>query len=103
MTNFINSRIQTCIQRYRAKRKLDEVRANILTKYLMLGGVDATPSKQFTGGLDKDTLESSTAQEIAAIQATDYIRTGTKNAKFYDPADPEGWVVDFTGVAKGFL
>ena len=82
VTNFINSRMQTCIQRYRAKRKLDEVRANVFTKYLMLGGVDATSTKQFTGGLDKDTLENSTAQEIAAIQASDFIRTGSNSAKF---------------------
>jgi len=48
-----------------------------------------------------ETLENSTAAEIAAIQATDYVQTGTKNAKFYDGSD--NWVVDFEGVAKGFL
>ena len=57
----------------------------------------------FNGGLDKDTLEKSTAAEIAAIQATDFVRNGTKNSKFYDPSDAENWVVDFEGVAKGFL
>jgi hypothetical protein len=67
----------------------------------MLGGVEASTTKQFTGGLDKDTLESSTTQEIAAIQATDFIRSG--NAKYFDPVHPENWVVDFEGVAKGFL
>jgi hypothetical protein len=66
----------------------------------MLGGVDCTV-KAFTGGLDKETVENSTAAEIAAIQATDYLQTGTKNAKYYDGSD--GWVVDFEGVAKGFL
>jgi hypothetical protein len=66
----------------------------------MLGGVDST-LKAFTGGLDKETLDNSTATEIAAIQATDYVRTGTQNAKFYDGSD--NWVVDFEGVAKGFL
>jgi len=55
----------------------------------------------FTGGLDKETLENSTAAEIAAIQATDFVQTGTKNAKFYDGS--ENWVVDFEGIAKGFL
>ena len=66
----------------------------------MLGGVDSS-AKQFTGGLDKKTLENSTAAEIAAIQATDYVQTGTKSAKFYDGS--ENWVVDFEGIAKGFL
>jgi len=66
----------------------------------MLGGVDST-LKAFTGGLDKETLENSTSAEIAAIQATDYVQIGTNNAKFYDGSD--NWVVDFEGVAKGFL
>jgi hypothetical protein len=48
-------------------------------------------------------LESATAGEIAAIQATDMVGTGSKNAKYYDPSDSENWVVDFEGVAKGFL
>ena len=98
----IDSRIQTCIQRYRARRNLDSTRANILTKYFMLGGIEST-KKAFTGGLDKETLESATAEEIAAIQATDMVGTGSKNAKYYDPNDSENWVVDFEGVAKGFL
>lgn len=82
------------------RRKLDSVRSNILTKYLILGGIEAT-GKTFNGGLDKETLENSTASEIAAIQATDYIRSG--NAKYYDPSDTENWVVDWEGIVKGFL
>ncbi|KAF4610359.1 hypothetical protein G7Y89_g15761 [Cudoniella acicularis] len=102
-SNAVFSRIQTCIQRYRARRKLDAVRSNIFTKYLILGGIEAT-GKQFTGGaLDEETLEQATAEEIAALQATDYIRSGNTNSKYYDPAKPDGWVVDFEGVAKGFL
>ncbi|KAH6723035.1 Argonaute siRNA chaperone complex subunit Arb1-domain-containing protein [Leptodontidium sp. MPI-SDFR-AT-0119] len=93
-------RMETCIQRYRARRKLDEVRSNILTKYFMLGGVDST-SKAFTGGLDKETVENSTAAEIAAIQASDFLQTGSKNAKYYDGSD--GWVVDFESVVKGYF
>lgn len=96
------SRIQTCIQRYRARRNLDEVRSNILTKYFMLGGIEAT-TKAFTGGaLDQETLDNASAAEIAALQATDYVRTGgSGNAKYYDGSDK--WVVDFEGVAKGFF
>ena len=66
----------------------------------MLGGLEAS-AKSFTGGLDKETLENSTAEEIRAIQAHDFIRSGNK--KYYDPADVNNWVVDFEGVAAGFL
>ncbi|RAL64003.1 hypothetical protein DID88_003191 [Monilinia fructigena] len=93
-------RIQTCIQRYRTRRKLDSVRSNILTKYFALGGVEAG-IKTFNGGLDKETLENSTAAEIAAIQATDFVRSS--NAKYYDPSDSENWVVDWEGIVQGFL
>jgi hypothetical protein len=95
-------RIQTCIQRYRARRKLDETKANVLNKYLILGGIETT-NKAFTGGaLDEETLASATAEEIAAIQATDFVRPGGSK-KYYDPAESDKWVVDWEGVAKGFL
>jgi len=48
----------------------------------MLGGIEASNTKQFTGGLDQQTLEDATAAEIAAIQATDHIRSGHKNIKY---------------------
>jgi len=96
-------RIELCIQRYRARRKLDSTRSNYFTKYLALGGIE-TGLKAFGGGLDKDTIENSNAAEIAQIQAVDYIsRSGTKYSKYYDPANAEDWAVDFPGVVKGFL
>ncbi|KAK6600220.1 argonaute siRNA chaperone complex subunit Arb1 [Botrytis cinerea] len=82
------------------KRKFDSTRANILTKYFALGGIESG-AKTFNGGLDQETLDNSTAAEIAAIQATDFVRAS--NAKYYDPSDTENWVVDWEGVAKGFL
>lgn len=67
----------------------------------MLGGVESSV-KAFTGGLDKETIAKSTAAEIAAIQATDYVRQGPSlNSRYYDGS--KDWVVDFEGVAKGFL
>ncbi|POS82524.1 hypothetical protein EPUL_005140, partial [Erysiphe pulchra] len=93
-------RMQCCIQRFRARRKLDPIRANIFSKYLALGGVE-TGVKQFNGGLDKELIENSTASEITAFQATDFIRTYPHNSRFYDGSDK--WVVDFEGVAKGFF
>ncbi|KAI9736434.1 MAG: hypothetical protein M1818_006168 [Claussenomyces sp. TS43310] len=95
-------RIEQCIQRYRARRKLDEKRSNVFTKYLTLGGV-YTGVKAFGGGLDKETIEDSTAAEIATLRATDYIRTTMDQTKFYNPLDSENWVIDFEGIVKGFL
>jgi hypothetical protein len=94
-------RIEQCIQRYRARRKFSEVRSNIFTKYLIYGGIDSG-LKAFSGGLDEETLETSTAAEIATIKATDYIQSGNQSIKYYNVDDPN-WVVDFEGVAKGFL
>ncbi|KAH8808849.1 Argonaute complex, subunit Arb1 [Xylogone sp. PMI_703] len=98
-----HTRIQTCIQRYRGKRKLDSFRSNVFTKYLTLGGLDSSNTKAFGGGLDQDMVENSTTNEILEMQATDHIRVGAHNIRFYDPTDSENWVVDFEGVAKGFL
>jgi hypothetical protein len=60
--------------------------------------------KSFTGGLDKETLDSSTAEQIADIAAKDYIHgSGGRNSKFYDPSNTVDWVVDFESIVKGFL
>lgn len=69
----------------------------------MLGGIEASTTKAFTGGLDEDVLDAATAQDISMIQATDFIRSGEETSKYYDPSNSEHWVVDFEGVAKGFL
>lgn len=95
--------MQQCIQRYRARRKLDSHRSNIFSKYLVLGGVDAGVKAFSGGGLDKDTLENCNAAEIAEIQATDHIRSGNGPIKFYDAGNPVHWVIDFESVVKGFL
>ncbi|KFY38808.1 hypothetical protein V495_06354 [Pseudogymnoascus sp. VKM F-4514 (FW-929)] len=96
-------RIETCIQRYHARRKLDEHRANIFNKYLSLGGIDTT-MKAFTGGVDNETLEDFDGPTIADINATDVMFSGDgSGSKFYDPSEPQNWVVDFEGIAKAFL
>ncbi|KFZ05529.1 hypothetical protein V501_08267 [Pseudogymnoascus sp. VKM F-4519 (FW-2642)] len=96
-------RIETCIQRYRARRKLDEERANIFNKYLSFGGIDTT-IKAFTGGVDNEALEDLDGPTIADINATDVMFGGDEaGSKFYDPCAPQNWVVDFEGIAKAFL
>ncbi|KAI1396808.1 Argonaute siRNA chaperone complex subunit Arb1-domain-containing protein [Hypoxylon fuscum] len=94
-------RIEECIQRYRARRRMDSERTNLFSKYLALGGIDASP-RQFTGfAEDRDALEEADAEDIRKMTATDFV--GGAGAKFYNPADPEHWFVDFESIVKGFL
>lgn len=76
-------------------------------EYLFLGGVDTT-QRQFTGGPTGDELDNMTPDEIRIATAMDAVhRSRGGNCKFYageDVNDPaSGWVVDFAGVAAGFL
>ena len=51
----------------------------------------------FGGGLDQQSLEDSTAADIAKMTATNYVDFGKD-----DPRSSQ-YVVDFDGVLKGFL
>jgi hypothetical protein len=74
----------------------------VFNKYLRLGGIDAGAQNMFSGGLDKDLIEQSTAEGIREFTATDYIHSA-HTCKFYSVNDIDNWLVDFEGVAKGFL
>ncbi|MCJ1477684.1 hypothetical protein MMC13_006357 [Lambiella insularis] len=91
-----SERIETAIQRYVARRKFDSVRKDLFDKYMSFGGIDSGP-KMFGGGLDSQTLEESTAADIAKLTATNYV--GNEQV---DPRSKD-YVVDFDGVLKGFL
>ncbi|XXG98274.1 hypothetical protein Hte_004597 [Hypoxylon texense] len=94
-------RIEECIQRYRASRRMDAERTNLFNKYLWLGGID-TSQRQFTGFAgDRDALEEADADEIRKMTATDFV--GGSGQRFYDPLEPEHWVVDFEAIVKGYL
>ncbi|KAI1759703.1 Argonaute siRNA chaperone complex subunit Arb1-domain-containing protein [Hypoxylon sp. FL1150] len=94
-------RIEECIQRYRASRRMDIDRTNLFNKYLWLGGIDSS-QRHFTGfTADRDALEEADADEIRKLTATDFV--GGSGSKFYDPAEKEHWIVDFEGIAKAFL
>lgn len=98
-----NERIETCIQRYRAKRHMSSLRASAFDKYLTCGGVQ-TGVKAF-GGADQQGFEEMNASEIRETMARDNITSGVagRNHRYYDPARAEHWSVDFTAVAKTFL
>lgn len=95
------SRIEDCIQRYRARRRLDNDRTNIFNKYLALGGIDTSP-RQFQGG-SKIDLDGATSSEIREAMASDVIHRAGNDSRFYNPNHPEHWDVDFAGIAAGFL
>ncbi|KAK4184843.1 Argonaute complex, subunit Arb1 [Podospora australis] len=101
------ARIEEAIQRFRARRRLDNKRELLFSRYLTLGGVDTTV-RQFQGSrnLGKETLEESSKTEIREMIADDVIRGGAEyneHSIFYQPEFPEHWDVDFSGVAAGFL
>ncbi|KOS20556.1 Argonaute-binding protein 1 [Escovopsis weberi] len=95
-------RMQTCIQRFRSRRRLQGQLSNYFNQYLFLGGVDTTPNTH--GGWDPKALkESFSPAERRDILATDVIHSGDgADERFYNGND-ENWCVDFTGVAAGFL
>ncbi|KAL1902442.1 hypothetical protein Sste5346_001423 [Sporothrix stenoceras] len=98
-----DERIETCIQRYRARRRLDNDRTNMFNRYLKLGGIDCTP-RMFNGAAGMEEEESLTKDDVRALTATDVVsRAGSKNSKFYASDNADLWTVDFAGVAAGFL
>lgn len=100
-------RIEECIQRFRARRRLGSKRDNMFSRYLSLGGID-TSVRQFQGtrNIGDDILEDATKSAVREMTADDVIQRGgdgNRNTQFYNPNYPEHWEVDFTGVAAGFL
>ena len=91
------SRIETAIQRYRAKRNMNSDKRNLFDKWLTFGGVDSSP-RQFTGGLDPQLLADSTAEQIAAFTAVNFVN----NDMDFEGPDAK-YEVDFDGVVKSFL
>ncbi|KAK4234858.1 Argonaute complex, subunit Arb1 [Achaetomium macrosporum] len=100
-------RIEECIQRFRARRRMTSERNTLFSRYLMLGGIDATV-RQFGGAqaLTDEVLEDANKATLREMTANDVIQRGADgryNPRFYNPNDPVHWDVDFTGVAAGFV
>ncbi|KAL2153536.1 hypothetical protein VTH82DRAFT_4691 [Thermothelomyces myriococcoides] len=100
-------RIEECIQRYRARRRLSSDREYLFSRYLLLGGIDASVRQfQSTRTIGDDILDDATKNSIREMTADDVIQRGgggSRNSRFYNPNYPEHWDVDFTGVAAGFV
>ncbi|PNY26320.1 Argonaute-binding protein 1 [Tolypocladium capitatum] len=94
-------RIQSCIQRFRSRRRLRGEQTRFFDEYLFLGGID-TSNNAFIGQDDRD-LQALTPAERRDATATDVVHGGSAtNDRFYN-GDGEHWSVDFTGVAAGFF
>jgi hypothetical protein len=65
--------------------------------YLILGGVNSG-KKMFSGGVDFAKGCELDSEQIATLRATDYVHED-KN----DIGRDSSWVVDWEGIAKGFL
>ncbi|KAK1244425.1 hypothetical protein MKX07_003224 [Trichoderma sp. CBMAI-0711] len=94
-------RIESCIQRFRSRRRIQARRATYLNDYLFLGGVDTNPSA-YTG-LDQKDLKQLTPAQRREATARDVVYDGSgAGDRFYD-GDKTKWTVDFAGVAAGFF
>ncbi|KAF9772462.1 hypothetical protein IL306_009827 [Fusarium sp. DS 682] len=94
-------RMQSCIQRFRSRRRLQNDRGLYFNEYLFLGGVDTSPN--VFGGLDQKELKELTPAERREATATDIIWANSQaGEKFYD-GDDENWTVDFATVVAGFF
>ncbi|RFU80140.1 hypothetical protein TARUN_2055 [Trichoderma arundinaceum] len=94
-------RMQSCIQRFRSRRRIQHQRVLYFDEYLFLGGVD-TNQGAYTG-LDPKELKQLTPTQRREATARDVIYEGSAAGdRFYD-GDQTKWTVDFTGVAAGFL
>ncbi|KAK0620489.1 Argonaute complex, subunit Arb1 [Immersiella caudata] len=100
-------RIQESIQRFRARRHMNAEQDKFFSRYLILGGVDATQRQfQGTNKMTKSELKELTKGEIRDITANDVIQRGGEgkyDTRFYNPEFPEHWDVDFAGIAAGFI
>ncbi|KAM0325865.1 hypothetical protein ACHAQA_007168 [Verticillium albo-atrum] len=99
-------RIEECIQRYRARRRLNAELTGYFNRYLFLGGIDTSP-RQFTGAgpnaKANPDFEAMDADDLRRATAIDMIHRSKSSCKFYNEAEHGHWEVDFTGIVAGFL
>lgn len=89
----IVERLEIAIQRFKQKRRMHEMYAHVFNKLMRFGGVESGP--RMHQGLSRQDMDSMDAEELARALAVHKIP--------WDRSDPKQWVVDFEGVARGFL
>ncbi|KAF6827735.1 Argonaute-binding protein 1 [Colletotrichum plurivorum] len=95
------SRIQACIQRFRARRRISgSDNINLFNQYLFLGGIDTSP-RMFGGNTEADVRDM-TPEERRDATAIDTVYSSGGGSRFYNADEPEHWDVDFTGIVAGY-
>jgi len=89
-----STRMEVAIQRFRTRRKFHQSYAKHFTAWMKFGGIE-TGARQFNGRLDDSIFEERDAAERAQILAEHFVN--------WDKEDGQKWIVDFEGVAKGYL
>ncbi|EXV06578.1 argonaute siRNA chaperone (ARC) complex subunit Arb1 [Metarhizium robertsii] len=94
-------RIQSCIRRFRARRRMQGDQIRYFDEYLFLGGID-TSGNAFSG-LDTSDLKDLTPAQRREATVTDTVNGACgADDRFYN-GDDEHWSVDFAGVAAGLF
>nr|POE51852.1 argonaute-binding protein 1 [Quercus suber] len=102
-------RMENAVNRYNARRKMHQETLQVFHKFVNLGGFEG--GRQFTGGTTKKQMikEGLDGDEIERMTAYFGVKTAIleefiEDEEEKDEAKMESrWVVDFQGVAKGFL
>ncbi|KAF3066219.1 Argonaute-binding protein 1 [Trichoderma lentiforme] len=94
-------RIQSCIQRFRSRRRIQFPRTTYFDDYLFLGGVDTNQGAYL--GLDPKELKKLTPAQRREATARDVVYEGTGGGDRFYNGDETKWTVDFASVAAGFL
>lgn len=93
--------MQSCIQRFRSRRRLQHPREFWFNEYLFLGGVDT--SEAAYNGCDPKELKKLTPTQRQEATSTGVIYEGSEGGERFYNGDKTKWTVDFMGVAAGFL
>lgn len=91
--------MQTCIHRYRTRRRLSSELDVYFSEYMFLGGIGTTGTAFSAEELEDGSLIPR-ARETATTSAQDDDEAA--NTRLYD-GNARNWTVDFAGVAAGFL
>lgn len=100
-TNTRCSRIEECLNRFRARRRLQGDLIRYFDEYLFLGGIDA--SQRAFQGVDPKEYAAATAEEKQQLSNVYGIHCSSDNPKYFNPSKPEHWSVDFSAVVAGYL
>lgn len=93
--------MQTCIYRFRTRRRLLAELDLYFNEYLFLGGID-TSSGPFCGQDAMDPSFISSTERCGDALKNIVESPGATGGRFYD-GNSDHWTVDFTGVASGFF